>query len=65
MFSKGQLIFALVFFISFVVGIAIAYKNDKVKNKKMFEGSYKVLLFVVLVFFALFFLVKMKRYFLP
>jgi len=61
MFSRGQIIFAIVFFVSFVFGIAYAYKKDKTKNSTLFKGSYKVLLFVLFVFFALFFLVKIKH----
>lgn len=63
MFSKGQLIFALVFFISFVVGIALAYRKDKYQNASFFKGSYKVLIFIVFVFFALYGVVKLKHFF--
>jgi hypothetical protein len=61
MFSRGQLIFALVFFLAFVVGIILAYRKDKGVNKGLFKGSYKVLLFAVFVFFALYGLVKLKH----
>jgi len=65
MFSKGQLIFALLFFIAFVIGITWAYLKDKKQNLVFFKGSYKVLLFVLFVFFALFGIVKMKHLFFP
>jgi hypothetical protein len=65
MFSKGQLIFALVFFIAFVVGITWAYRKDKAGNKNLFKGSYKVLLFSLFVFFALYGIVKLKHYLMP
>jgi Ca2+/Na+ antiporter len=65
MFSKGQLIFALIFFVCFVIGIVWAYRKDKVDNKTMFRGSYKVLLFALFVFFALYGLVKLKHWLAP
>ena len=65
MFSKGQIIFALLFFIAFVIGITWAYKKDKTKNILFFKGSYKILLFVLFVFFALFGIVKIKHLFFP
>jgi hypothetical protein len=65
MFSKGQLIFALIFFIGFVIGIAWAYRKDKGDNKAFFKGSYKILLFSLFVFFALYGLVKLKHLLAP
>ena len=63
MFSKGQLIFALVFFICFVIGIILAYKKDKNQNGPFFKGSYKVLIFIIFVFVALYGVVKLKHLF--
>lgn len=65
MFSKGQLIFALLFFISFVIGITMAYKKDKQTNMLLFKGSYKILVFTLIIFFALFGIVKLKHLFFP
>jgi hypothetical protein len=62
MFSKGQLIFASTFFLVFVVGIILAYRKDKRNNKLLFKGSYKILLFSLFVFFALYGLVKLKHF---
>jgi len=64
MFSKGQIIFAILFFTGFVISIALAYRNDKQKNSTLFKGSYKVLIFIVVVFLALYGIVKLKH-FLP
>jgi len=64
-FSKGQIIFAILFFIAFVIGITWAYMKDKKRNKLFFKGSYKVLVVIVVVFFALFGAVKMKHLFFP
>ena len=63
MFSKGQIIFAILFFITFVIAITWAYRSDKQKNKIIFKGSYKVLLFALFVFFALYGIVKLKHLF--
>lgn len=65
MFSKGQIIFAIVFFVAFVIGITFAYRKDKGDNRAMFKGSYKILLFSLFVFFALYGLVKLKHYLMP
>jgi len=61
MFSRGQLIFALVFFLTFLVGIIWAYRKDKGDNKILFKGSYKVLLFALFIFVALYGIVKLKH----
>jgi hypothetical protein len=65
MFSKGQIIFALVFFIAFVIAIIWAFRKDKKDNKSLFKGSYKILLFSLFIFFALFAVVKLKHLFFP
>jgi D-alanyl-lipoteichoic acid acyltransferase DltB (MBOAT superfamily) len=64
-FSKGQLIFASLFFISFVIGIIWAYWKDKEKNIQLFKGSYKIILFVILIFLTLFGIVKFKHILFP
>jgi hypothetical protein len=63
MFSRGQIIFALIFFICFVVGIALAYRKDKDQNAQFFKDSYKVLIFAIFVFVALYGVVKLKHFF--
>lgn len=65
MFSSGQLIFAFVFFIVFVILITFAYRKDKGNNKAFFKGSYKVLIFALFIFFALYGLVKLKHVLFP
>lgn len=62
MFSKGQIIFAILFFVAFVIAITWAYAKDKKGNSAFFKGSYKVLLFIILIFFLLFGVVKMKHW---
>jgi hypothetical protein len=65
LFTKGQLTFAALFFITFVVTIAWTYRVDKAVNKSYFKGSYKVLLFIFFVLISLYSIVKIKRMFYP
>jgi cytochrome bd-type quinol oxidase subunit 1 len=59
MFTKGQIIFAVLFFISFVVATYFAYKGDKNLHQKYYKGSYKILigfiLFIIMLFIIKFF----------
>ncbi len=57
MFSTGQLIFAALFFISFVIIIVYTYKKDKALHQKYYKGAKWVgLLF--LVFVLILFIIK-------
>lgn len=60
MFSQGQLIFAIIAIILFVVLMIFSYRGDKKRNKVYFKNSY-----VVLITFILFvgFLIFLKFYF--
>ncbi|KQO21677.1 MULTISPECIES: hypothetical protein [Flavobacterium] len=57
MFSQGQLIFALCFFIAFVIVMIFAYRKDLALHKVFYKGNYKVLI-VFLIFIALLFVIK-------
>ena len=57
MFSQGQLIFASLFFISFVVAIVYSYKKDIMVHQKFYKGSYKILI-GFLLFIGILFLIK-------
>jgi hypothetical protein len=61
MLTRGQIIFAVLFFIAFLIAISYAYMKDKKGNQAFFKGSYKILIFIVFVFFVLFGLVKIKH----
>ncbi|UII78829.1 hypothetical protein LV704_14330 [Flagellimonas sp. CMM7] len=60
MFSTGQLIFAALFFIVFVVVIALSYRKDKTMHKKNYKGVKWVLIsfiiFVIILFLIKYFL---------
>lgn len=57
MFSQGQLIFALCFFIAFVIVMIFAYRKDLALHKIFYKGNYKVLI-VFLIFIGLLFVIK-------
>ena len=57
MFSQGQLIFAVCFFIAFVIVMIFAYRKDLALHKIFYKGNYKVLL-VFLLFIVLLFVIK-------
>ncbi|WP_115462542.1 hypothetical protein [Winogradskyella aurantiaca] len=44
MFSKGQLIFAILFFIAFVIVITYTYRRDLKLHKRYYKGTVWVLI---------------------
>ncbi|MCC4214311.1 hypothetical protein LLW17_16400 [Leeuwenhoekiella sp. Mr9] len=54
MFSTGQIIFALLFFVSFVIFVSFSYKKDRKLHRKEYKGSFWVLIgfiaFVLILF---------------
>jgi cytochrome bd-type quinol oxidase subunit 1 len=56
MFSIGQLIFGICFFIVFVIVVIFSYKSDKKKQPQYFKGSYKVLIGFLIAFSLLVFI---------
>ena len=56
MFSIGQLIFGICFFIVFVIIVIFSYKSDKKKQPQYFKGSYKVLIGFLIAFSLLVFI---------
>jgi len=57
MFSTGQLVFAGLFVVVFVIIIVISYKKDTLLHKKQYRGSIWVLL-AFLAFIGLLFILK-------
>lgn len=60
MFSTGQLIFAALFFIAFVIIISLSYQKDKKLHKKNYKGVIWILVsfitFIIILFIIKFFL---------
>ncbi len=57
MFSTGQIIFAALFFIAFVVIIAFTYRKDKKLHKKNYKGVIWILASFI-TFIIILFLIK-------
>ena len=57
MFSTGQLIFALLFFLAFVGVMIWSYRKDLKLHQKYYKGSYWVLIGLI-VFFSLIYALK-------
>lgn len=57
MFSKGQLIFAVCFFVAFVIAMIFAYRKDIKIHKEFYKGNYKILI-GFLVFIGILFVIK-------
>ena len=57
MFSQGQLIFALVFLIAFIIAAVFVYRKDAALHKVFYKGSYRVLI-GFLLFIGLLFVIK-------
>lgn len=57
MFTTGQFIFAVVFFIAFVVVIIFSYRKDIKLHRKYFKGTLYILM-GFLLFIALLFVIK-------
>ncbi|RTY95179.1 hypothetical protein [Flavobacterium sp. GT3R68] len=57
MFSKGQLIFAGLFFIAFVIAVAFSYRKDIAVHRRVYKGSYKILI-GFLLFIGFLFIIK-------
>jgi uncharacterized membrane protein len=57
MFSQGQLIFAVLFLIAFVIAVSYSYRKDIVIHRNFYKGNYKVLI-GFLIFIGLLFVIK-------
>ncbi len=57
MFSQGQLLFAVCFFVAFVIAMIFAYRKDVALHKKFYKGNYKILIGFAL-FIGILFLIK-------
>ena len=57
MFSKGQLLFAVLFFVSFVCVMIFAYRKDLKLHKQYYKGSLWIFI-AFLVFIGLLFVIK-------
>jgi amino acid transporter len=62
MFSKGQLVFAVVFFVSFIIVMIYSYRKDFKLHKEYYKGSIWILLaFIIFIGFLYFIKSIMKE----
>ena len=61
MFTKGQLIFAALFFVSFVAITIWSYRKELMHHKKNYPGSARVL-WTFALFIALLFVLKLTLF---
>ncbi len=59
MFTTGQLVFAGVFIVAFILAMFYAYGKDKMLHNQFYKGNYKILL----GFFAFIFILFMIKIF--
>jgi hypothetical membrane protein len=57
-FTRGQIAFAILFVIVFIIGIAWAYRKDYERNKKYFKGTSVVIITFILIYFLFWLAVK-------
>ncbi len=57
MFSQGQMIFAGLFLVTFIIVAIFVYRKDKRLHKVHYKGSYKVLI-GFLLFIGFLFVIK-------
>ncbi|MBI3502022.1 MAG: hypothetical protein HY063_09525 [Bacteroidetes bacterium] len=59
LFTKGKLIFALIFLLLFIVGMIWAYRADAKVNRMYYQNVWKILVSMILILGAIFLLVKL------
>lgn len=57
MFSQGQVIFAAIFVVFFIISLIYSYQKENILHKQFYKGNYKILL-GFLVFIGLLFVIK-------
>jgi len=62
MFTTGRIIFVALFLIAFISMLVWGYGKEKKLNSIHFPKAYKVLIALLLFFFTLFVIVKLRKY---
>jgi len=57
-FSSGQLTFALIFLVTFIIVMVFAYRKDAKANRIHYKGAYKVLFAMAIVFILVYGLIR-------
>ena len=59
--TRGRIIFTIVFLVLFIIGMVWAYGKDKKDKPKYFKGTWKILLLIIIVF-VLYYIATRKLY---
>ncbi len=59
--TSGKIIFAISFFIVFIIGMLWSYRKDKIVNKLHFKGSLKILGTILVIFGLVILYVKLRH----
>ncbi len=62
MLTTGKIVFAICFMVVFVGAMAWSYRKDSLSDKIHFKGASRTLVFIMLIFLAMFLFVKMRHY---
>ena len=62
MFTKGRIIFIIVFVLLFVIFLIWSYRKDIKEHASVFKGSKRVLVIVLTFFIAFIALIRLMRY---
>lgn len=61
MFTTGRIIFTITFIAVFILVIIYSYRKDFAVNRIHFKGNIWILVFIILIFSALFLVVKLRH----
>ncbi len=59
--TSGKIIFAISFFIVFIIGMLWSYRKDNIVNNLHFKGSLKILGTILVVFGLVILYVKLRH----
>lgn len=62
MFTTGRIVFTSLFLVAFIGYLIWSFRKDKVINNTYYPKAYKVILGLVLILFALYLIVKLRKF---
>lgn len=61
MLTRGNIIFAIVFFVAFVAAMIWAFKKDSKINSQHYKNPSQTLIYIILALTALFLFIKFRK----
>lgn len=61
MLTRGNIIFAIIFFIVFVAAMIWSFRKDRKINSQHYKNSSRILIYILLVLTALFLFIKFRK----